>query len=282
MDKTRVITELMLEIDNSGDTDYEYRELLALEVVFMDGNGDMDFTRNAAMFDYSLSTPKEGFSAGGIGHETLYFLHNKGETPVALTANRANYVLLTDEADPVNPEVTAFLKKTQAIEVMLARVPSRSFEEIDAFRKANGINIDDTNRQGINLLHGGILSKNDSVVQGAIENGADLHKKVTHGFSDVVEPIHVAFLANNRNAVEALMNAGVKLDINLGAGKDSLAVAAVRANNIDAVKLLAEYGVPFKGLMIPMNWGVTLSALKFSQDRKMTEMVHYLEGLESQ
>jgi hypothetical protein len=77
------------------------------------------------------------------------------------------------------------------------------------------------------------------------------------------------------------MNAGVKLDINLGAGKDSLAVAAVRANNIDAVKLLAEYGVQFKGLVIPMNWGVTLSALKFSQDRKMTEMVQLLVDMES-
>jgi hypothetical protein len=173
----------------------------------------------------------------------------------------------------VNPEITAFPEKTTAIQIMLARVPFSFFEEIDAFRNANGIGIDDANRQGINLLYSGILFKNGSVMKGAIENGADLHKKRERGYSDVIEPIHAAFLANNRNAVETLINAGIKLDINLGAGKDSLAG--------DAIKLLAEYGVHFKGLTVPMNWGMTLSVLKFSQDRKMNEMVQLLDDLES-
>ncbi|MDR2941346.1 MAG: ankyrin repeat domain-containing protein [Treponema sp.] len=276
-DKSKVMTELKISIDNSSEKDYEYSELMAVEMVFINKSGDMKLTQHVFIL-YGNTNPDKIFPKGQISKETLCFIHNKGDIPVAITINRANHIMFINEENPNYTDVTAFLTKHLNIQVMLTLASFTSFEKIDAFRKENGLDIDDSNKQGLTLLHIGILSKNDSVVVGAIKNGCDLHKKISYNFEEI-EPIHLAFLENNRNAVKILINAGA--DVNqLGKGKNSPAVIAVRSNNLASLKLLKEHGVDLTKVMIPMNWRPEIPALKLAKDRNMTEIAQYLESLE--
>jgi hypothetical protein len=282
IDKSKVITELKISINNLSDIDYEYSDLMALEMVFVNNFGDMVFIQYAVMVDFDRAGPKKMFPQGRIVNETLCFNHDKENIPVAITVNRSNYIILTEETDSKYIEILAFLKKNSNIQIMLTRAQFSSFEEIDVFRKENGIDIDDSNRQGLNLLYIGILSKNDSIVNGAIKNGCDLNKKISYSYYGLIEPIHVAFLTDNRNAIDALVNAGVDINqLSVSVERNSPAVLAVRSNNVEALKLLTKYGVDLTKLMIPMNWSPAIPALKFAKDRNMNEMVQYLESLES-
>jgi len=279
-DRSGVLTELKILVNNSGDIDYKYSELNILDMVFIDNTGEMKIVQYSPMLNNDWKNPQKTFLKGKKINEIIYFIHDKGSIPVALTVDRVNHILLTDETNPKYNEIMSFLKKHLNIQKMLTMAQFCTFEEIDVFRKENNIDINDSNRQGLDLLYTGILSGNDSVVIGAINNGSDLHKKIFYNHLDIIEPIHAAFLVNNRNAIKALINAGV--DINqLAVGDNSPAVIAVRSNNVGSLKLLTEFGVDLTKLMIPMNWSPAIPALKFAKDRKMDEMVQFLENLEN-
>jgi len=273
------ITELKISINNSSDIDYDYSELEALDMVFINSIGKFKFIQYSPKTNFDMKSPQKKFHKNRKINETLYFIHNPEDVPIAITVNRLDHVLFTDETNPKYNNIMLFLKKHSNIERMLTLAQSSTFEAIDIFRKENDIEIDASNRQGLNLLYIGILSGNDSIVLGAINNGCDLYKKISYSHYGLIEPIHAAFLANNRNAIEALLNAGVEIN-QLGAGNNSPAVIAVRSNNVEALKLLTEFGVDLTRLMIPMNMSPAIPALKFAKDRKRNEMVQYLESLE--
>jgi hypothetical protein len=275
---SKVITEMEIIIINSGDVDYEYSELKALEMVFIDEVGNMKTVKYATIGIFGTGKQQKKFFKNKKIKEELHFIHEKTEIPVALTINRSNRILFIDENNPKYNEIVSFLDKLKNVEIMLARAPSSTFDEIDIFIKQNNISIDDTNHQGLNLLYIGILSRNDTLVNGAIKNGCDLHKKVSYGYFDVVEPIHFAFMENNRNAVKALLNAGVNIKL-ISEGNNFVAVNAIRENKVEILKLLTEFGVDLSKVKVPMNWSPAISPLKFAKDRKMTEMVQYLESL---
>jgi ankyrin repeat protein len=173
------------------------------------------------------------------------------------------------------------LDKYVNIETMMGMAKEAPFEDIDTFRVSNGIDINDTDHNGHTLLYAAIRFQNDAVLQGAIENGADIHKEISYGYISPSEPVDFAVLSNNRNAVMALIKAGAHLNREQkNTGRDTLPVIAVRSGNVPALKLITEFSdIDLTGLMIPMSWSPAIPALKFARDRKMTEMVQYLESL---
>jgi hypothetical protein len=276
-DNSNVITELRVSIINSGEKDYNHLELSALEMVFLDNFGQMNFVPYDWRNSIILGEQKP-FTRNSRVNESIYFVNAKGSVPVAITTNRINHILLIDDTNSNYNEVMAFINLHLNIQNMLTMAQFISFEVINNYRKENNIDINASNIKGINLLLAGIMSKNDSVVTGAIRNGCDIHKKITHLLYGEIEPIHLAFLFNYRYAINALVNAGVNLN-QLSTENNSPAIVAVRSNNVEALKLLSEYGVDLKTLMIPMSMSRPISAISYARGRNMTEIVQYLESL---
>jgi hypothetical protein len=279
MDKSKVLAKVTVAINNASGSDYNYGELTRLEMAFS-GAGNIHFAQRAILLT-GLPSSAKVFGKNTVTNETLYFTHDKRWVPVAMTVDRLERTLLVDEADADYVTVTANLDKYANIEIMMSMVKEETpFEEIDAFRVSNGIDINDEDHNGYSLLHTAIKFHHDAVLFGAIENHADIHQAIAYGYNASIEPVDFAVLSDNRNAVAALIKAGANLNREQKNTGDSLPVIAVRSDNVPALKLIKEFSnIDLTSLMIPMNWSPAIPALKFARDRKLTEMAAYLESL---
>jgi hypothetical protein len=284
-DESRLLTEVKITMRNTGDKECELTDLNTLEMVYIKNSGEFKFTPQAIRLEQIDKKSPGKIPIKRVFYETICFTHEKGDIPVALTANRTNHILLIDNSNSKYNEIVSFLNSQSKIPEMMTLAQTDSFETVNNFRIENNIDINAAGRNGLNLLYIGILFKNDSVVTGAISNGIDLHKKTRYSIYGEIEPIHVALMTHNRYAIEALLKAGVDIkNFNSTIGNDSPAGLAIRSNNLEAVKLLTEYGVDLKSLTIPMRRGfgtIFITALEFARNRNMTEMVQYLESLKT-
>jgi hypothetical protein len=283
-DDDAAICEIKAVISNESSQDEEYRVLQGLELLVRDTEGNTRYTGWTKPFDvanFSLDSTAEAkvIDAQSQTKEVFYFVHKKGERPLALTFRRSAAAVFSRAEDPDYYLAHEALNRSKALESCLALTAlGVEFDEISDMLSSAKVEADDANQQGITLLVQSILSGNDSVLDGVIEMGADLRAEIRVSFWPAA-PIHVAVLAANRTAIDRLMAEGVRLESDTE-GVDDPAVFAVRMNNLEAVMLLAELGVAVQDTKIPMNWSGSKPAIEYAEDRDYTALADFLRGLD--
>lgn len=250
-------------------------------MVLVNKAGEVEFASWTRPLDFTeVPSPKNQkgpILPGQSGSDSLYFIHSKCFVPAAFVSDRVEKAILLKSDDPRNVRLNIALDKASAMQTALQMASVFQFEEVRNFMSSNGLDINAVNRNGVSLLYAGILSKNDSVVDGTLKHGADIHSVVMMSIHPI-EPIHAAFLANNKFAIQALLAAGASLTDKPKEG-DEPAVLAARENNVEALKTLVEFGLDIKGVMIPMNWSPAIPITKFAQRPGYEAMLDYLNSL---
>jgi hypothetical protein len=276
-----VICSVKIDVRNDGEDEYKSQELQSVEMVLVNKDGEVEYSPWTKPIDFSekpSATNQQGpIYPGQSVSNTLYFVHSKGYVPAAFVSNRVEQLILLKGDDPRNEKLKAALAKASAIQTALQMASIMPFDVVSDFMTANGLDINYSNRNGISLLYAGIFSANDSVVEGAIRQGADIHSVIMMSIYPI-EPIHAAVLANNKFAIRALLAAGASLTAKPKDG-DEPAVLAARENNVDALKTLVEFGIDIKSVMIPMNWSPAIPITKFAQRPGYQAMLEYLNSL---
>jgi hypothetical protein len=278
-DKDKVICVVNVNVNNSTGTDLHIKELDGIEAVFIDAEGKLVFARSAPLIDFDSSHKDVTFKGGVSQNGILYFVHDKGIDVVAITNERLQYVLLMPENDPSYGTVVTELEKYPKILELFDLAQVADFNTVNTFRLKNNLDIDAENIQGLTLLYVGILSGNNSIVEGAVANGANIYKQTFLGMRNVA-PIHAAVMINNKYAIKVLLDNGC--DINKetdGFWGASPVITAIEAGNLDALKTLAELGVDVNQARKRNTMG-SISALSYARNLKQTEIVEYLESLQ--
>jgi hypothetical protein len=264
-EKDRVICAVDVQISNPGNQ--RLGNFDSLELVTVSKSGNVDFAGNSRFIDAA----EDGLEA------TLYFIHDKNLKAAAVMIDRNDYIILLAEKDQQYGAVAGELKKQPLVRELLGQAADEKFEVINKTRLENKIEIDAEDSLGQTLLFIGILSGNDSVVAGSIQNGAGLHKRALTANGRLIEPIHAAVMVNNKFAIQTLIAAGC--DLNQEVNGYSPVFAALDAENLDAIKTLRELGVDLANARMRTPRG-GISALNYAKNRRLDSIARYLQGLQ--
>ena len=272
-----VILQVDLDLITDTSMSGEGPDLSTLELIVKTGPKTFAFVPWTRPFDVSAGLPdlKSKPVAKAQSTETVYFIHDVLQAPQALATSRTSFSLLISPASPSYSDLQAFLTKSKNTAAALVMARVLPYAQVKEFMNTNGIDLNAADKRGMTPLLSAILNHNDDVVDGLIRDGADVHWKVQYQFSPA-EPIHFAALAGNKHALDALMAAGVDLH----SGSDTMdepAAFVVRNNSPQGVALLQSYGIDFSQVKLRMAWSHAITALKFAQDREMTEVVRLLQ-----
>jgi hypothetical protein len=275
-DSKNVICTVSATIINSTNNNITIGVLNPVEMAFIGEDGKLVFRNNSHLFNAAPAPVI--IEKGSTRQENLYYVYNKGLVPVAITVERTRYALLLNQDDALYTAAINELKKQNEVPKMFELAVKGDFKIVDEFRNKFNIDIDAENIQGFTLLYVGIINSNNSVVDGAIKNGADVHHNAVIS-RNLVEPIHAAVITNNKYAIQALIAAGCdinkEIDDYYGV---SPAIAAVEVGNVDALKTLVSMGVDVKNARRRNGMG-SIGALSYARNLKKTEVVKYLESL---
>jgi hypothetical protein len=274
---TQVICIVSVSVLNSTDADARLESLSGVEAVFVDDEGRLFFASHSPLVDREFSPAV--FKKGAAEPAELFFVHDKGLRAAAVTSGRTRYVLTLPESDAQYKTVVRELEKQPEILRLFDLARTEDFETLDILRKEKDIAIDAGNQQGFTLLYIGILSGNDSVIEGALKNGADVRKTAFLN-NILIEPIHAAVMMNNKFAIKALLDAGCSLTAETpGFFGGSPAIAAIKTGNLEALKTLTELGVDLTKERRENSIG-GISALSYAQNLGYTGIVEYLRSLQ--
>lgn len=286
--KSDVISEVSVTITNNSNESISSLIKNELELLIINDRDITKFSESStpknnssieleAMFGRNMS--QNELKPGHSRKFVLYFTYSKNFKPAAIVASRINSLSFLSTDDPQQKILDKIISKSRSIENLFIQSQSASYSIISEMIVENELDLDVKNRFGINLLHLGLVYGNNSIIEGLIKDGIDTNL-TTYWNGNKVKPIHLAVITKNKFAIDLLIESGE--DINESAkGMDSPAVAAVRNNDVEALKLLNDYGVDIKNLMIPMAWGPEdeISILTFCVKNEYSKIVEYIKSL---
>lgn len=267
------------KIENTASKNLSADAFLNIETVSINNEGKIIVTPFKPMAEDMVKLYTNPLKGGEQRKQGLYFIHEKGYKTAALVYNREQYVLLLPEKDPNYGKVREELNKFPEVKNLLVMAVTEDFDEVNSQRLNKGIDIDADNIQGLTLLYAGIMSKNDSVVEGAIQNGANVRKIAVIG-DNIIEPIHAAAVNNNLYAINALLDAGADINADTGgySGVNPI-IFAIEQGSLEGVKTLVSLGADVTKARRKNGLG-SISALHYARNLKQTEIAEYLQSLE--
>ncbi|WP_304244357.1 hypothetical protein [Gracilinema caldarium] len=283
-----LIAEIVMEISNESDAPIPYSELSSLELMTMDQHDQFAFATWSRPFDSderidlkSLNDLKPKMvPTGETTKEIFYFTYPKEAKPVGLSSKRKEFINFMDETNLHYEAVNKQMERSKVLESLTLLSSYLPYPEIKTVMDINNISLEEKNFNGLTLLYIGILSHNDSVLLGALNDGADFNSPAQYSIFKIL-PIHAAVLSTNKTAIDTFLARGCSLTES-SVDSDSPAALAVRVNNPRAVQFLIDnYGIDYRNIKLKMNWSPAISAYKFAKMNNMQEIVHILEIQES-
>jgi hypothetical protein len=271
-----IFVRVDLEYTNTTDQKLEFPVQYAIELACLTETNEVVFALPQAtdIFDGDIQDyfKKNYIESKKSKKKTLYFLRNKKHTPIAVTVDRKNVLLIKKET-PELPTLMDELTHLEKIENLMNLAKDSDYETIESYCAANDLSLGVLDYKGYSLLDYSIVFHNNDLINELMTHAIPIDYEIYRTTSKD-SPLKLAVLANNPEAIRILVQNGENLNESFGQ-KDTPVQLALRENKVNLLPLFVELGIDFKNVTVNLIGGGDYDPLRFAQNRKFTEMIDF-------